>query len=215
MSLKDWLAKGVSGVSGYGEAMGREAVRNGLAVGRVLYLGHGIRTNRSDIFIYENADELKAAGFGLYCRDNLQRPPAEDYSSLSVKARACGVAFAVQCCVIAAQNFMQPSNAASFNRGLGAGNRQEFENQRCPVTSDMVLEYLRLPRADGLSKVLNFDNPGSGDLLGVFLETLTHEANDRAVAFPKTGVLGFDTAVVPLGTETVQSISAAARKFGW
>ena len=36
MGLKDWLAKSVAGVSGYGEVMGREAVRSGLALGITL-----------------------------------------------------------------------------------------------------------------------------------------------------------------------------------
>jgi len=215
MGLRDWLAKNVSGVSGYGETMGREAVKNGIAVGRVLYLGHGTSSHHSDVFIYESIDELKAAGYEPYCGNDLQRPPMQDSSKLSIQARACGVAFAVQCCMTAAQNFMQPSNAANFNRSMGAGSKQEFENQRSAVTSDMVLEYLRLPRPDGLSKVLNVDDPGSNDLFGAFLLALSRQGDGRAVAFPKTGVLGFDAVVVPLATETIQSISGAAPKFGW
>ena len=43
MGLRDWVAGNVAGASGYGSAMGREAVKNGIALGRTFYLAHRTR----------------------------------------------------------------------------------------------------------------------------------------------------------------------------
>ena len=43
MGLRDWLAGNVAGPSAYGSVMGREAVKNGIVLGRTLYLSHGTR----------------------------------------------------------------------------------------------------------------------------------------------------------------------------
>jgi hypothetical protein len=64
VELKDWLAKR-AGVNAYGGVMGREAVKNGLALGRWLYLGHGMGVPTSDVFVFENDDDMKAKGLTL------------------------------------------------------------------------------------------------------------------------------------------------------
>ena len=40
-----------------------ECVKNGIALGRVLYLGHGTRAMRSDKCVFENAEEMQSNGF--------------------------------------------------------------------------------------------------------------------------------------------------------
>jgi hypothetical protein len=49
MRVKDWLANR-AGVGAYGEVMGRESVKNGLALGRYLYLGHGTHASGYDVW---------------------------------------------------------------------------------------------------------------------------------------------------------------------
>jgi len=44
MGLKNWFAKNVGGAGGYGDAMGRAAAKNGLALGRTLFMGHGTQS---------------------------------------------------------------------------------------------------------------------------------------------------------------------------
>ena len=43
MGLRDWLARNAAGPCAYGSVMGREAVKNGIVLGRTLYLSHGTR----------------------------------------------------------------------------------------------------------------------------------------------------------------------------
>lgn len=74
MGLRNCMAKNLAGVSGYGSTMGREAVKNGLALGRTLYVGHGTRATASTVFVFEDSHEMEAAGFTPYCTDPMNRP---------------------------------------------------------------------------------------------------------------------------------------------
>ena len=85
MGLKDWLAKNLrGGVTSYGSVMGREAVKNGLALGRIVYVGHGIRSTPAEVVVYKDDVEMRQHGFALYCDCNVLSPVAmEDSSALS------------------------------------------------------------------------------------------------------------------------------------
>lgn len=214
MGLKDWLAANVAGASGYGNAMGRQTVENGLALGRVLYLGHGTRSSPGGSTVFENSAEMEAAGFTLYCPDPLNRPPMEDSSELSRQARAAGVALATQCAITAAYNFMKDKNATAFSRSLGESTRIELQRLDSPVTADLILRYLKLPRPTAAIRVVNLEQPGTDDILSVFLKELARSGSGT-VSFQRRGVLGFDLIVVPLAQETVKVISEATQKFSW
>lgn len=71
VGLRDWWAGNVAGASGYGSAMGREAVKNGIALGRTLYRGHGIRarnvTRKSHVKQHEE-------GWVIQCVNGLVGP---------------------------------------------------------------------------------------------------------------------------------------------
>ena len=118
MGLKDWLGK-KAGSSGYGETMGREAVKNGIALGRVLYMGHGTRGTASSALVFENEDEMASAGFDLYCTDLLHQPPMEDSSELSKHTRAAGITFAATCAIVSAFSCMTEANAGMFCQSMG------------------------------------------------------------------------------------------------
>ena len=216
MGLKDWLAKNVAGVSAYGEVMGRECVRNGITLGRTLYLGHGTRTTPSDRFFFKDAEEMQRNGFELYCKDPLNKPAMEDSSELSKQTRTAGIAFATQLCLTASSNFMQnDTNRDDFFRSLGASTKAEVAVQNSGIEMNGVMHFLKLPSAEGISKVLDTNNPGTGDTLGAYLQDLSKQANNSSVAFQQKGVLGFDIIAVPLAQETVLKMREACEKFRW
>jgi hypothetical protein len=212
MGLKDWLTKR-SGPTGYGDAMGRQAVENGIALGRFLFLGHGTHPKRSSVSVFEDEDKLRTAGFSLYCTNAQSSPPAENSSDLYRQTRAAGIALAVRCSIAAAYNFMREGNASAFSRSMGQSTRDAMERQNLDITSDMVMRYLRLQLPAGVTHILNFDTPGTGDAFGLYLDEI--RKNDERVAFRRTGVLGFDLLAKPLAAETVRGISEAAQKFQW
>ena len=134
MGLKDWLAGSVAGPSGYGAVMARESIKNGLALGRFLYLGHGTRSTIADLFVCEDEVHMRSSGFVPYCTDDLNRPPMEDSSDLSKHTRIAGIAFASQCSITAASNFMNPANGSAFNRSLGGNVKQQLIDPAIGIT---------------------------------------------------------------------------------
>lgn len=215
MGLKKWMAKNLAGVSGYGNTLGREAVKNGLALGRILYLGHGTRPTSSAPFIFEDSSEMQAAGFAPYCTDPMNRPPLEDASELSKHILVVGTVFASACTYTAAFNYMKEANASSFTRSMGDSVRTELDKMSSGIPSDLLNHYNKLPRPAGITQVLNLENPGTNDLLAVLLEEAVNQSGAGAVGFQRSGVLGFDLIAVPLARETVKMVMAATRQFGW
>jgi hypothetical protein len=202
-----------AGVGAYGEVMGREAVKNGLALGRTLYLGHGTRATPSAVLVFENQDHVKTEGFTLYCTDPVRLPPAEDSSELSKQTRAAGIALAAHCSITAAYNFMKEANAEMFSRSMGDSTRTAMRQLNLDLTFDMVNHYLRLPRPVGVTQILDLEKPGLNDLFSLFLQEINKQ--NGPVGFRRTGALGFDLIAVPLAGETVQTIRGATQKFGW
>jgi hypothetical protein len=193
--------------------MGREAVKNGLAVGRTLYLGHGTRATACDLCVFEDSDHMVSEGFTLYCVDPLHLPPAEDSSELSKQTRGAGIALAVRCAIAVASVFMTEPNVSAFSREMGGSARSEMLRVGPDVAFEMVTRYVRLPGRAGIDKVLDPEKPGTNDLLCVFLQEINRQHGP--VGFRRTGVMGFDLIVVPSWQETVKAISSAAAKFGW
>lgn len=215
MGLKDWLAKNVAGVSAYGEVMGRECVKNGIVLGRVLYLGHGTRATPSDRFIFADGEEMESNGFKLYCKDPLNRPALEDSSELSKQTRAAGIAFATQLSLTASSNFMRnDTNRRDFQRSLGASTKAAVIAQNSGIEMDRVMRLLRLP-SDEASVVLNMEDPGTRDTFGSYLQDLSKQRNNDSVGFQQKGILGFDIVTTPLAQETVLKIREACEKFRW
>jgi hypothetical protein len=215
MGLKNWMAKNLSGVSGYGSTIGREVVKNGLALGRTLYVGHGTSTTASAFRIFEDGDEMAAAGFTPYCPDPMNRPPMEDASELSKHIRVVGVTFAATCTFTAAFNSMKEANASSFTRSMGDSARTELGQPNSGITSELLNHYNKVPRPARITQVLNLDKPGTNDLLSVLLEEAVNQSRAGAIGFQRTGVLGFDLIAVSLAEETVKMVKAATHQFGW
>jgi hypothetical protein len=213
MGLKNWLAKNVAGVSGYGQTFGRENVTNGLALGRTLYLGHGSRASAPGVLVLRDEDQMKAQGFSLHCPDPSNMAAAEDDSELSKQTRALGIAFAAQCSMTAASNFMKRENAGAFFRSLGEGTRAAMNELRLPVTSEMIDYYINQPPREGVTQVLDLENPGVNDVLSGYLQAI--KGNTSAIAFRQSGAMGFDLIAAPLVQEIIIGIGKAAKNFGW
>jgi len=211
------VAKNVAGASAYGEVMGRECVKNGIVLGRTLYVGHGFRATPSDRYIFEDDEQMRSEGFKLYCPDPMNRPAMEDSSELSLHTRAAGIALAVQSSLAAASNFMRRSDAnrGDFCRSVGAESKTALTQLNSGITMERVLRFVNLPTPEGVSKVLTLEKPGTNDLLGVYLEELSKHTIKGSFGFQRTGVLGFDLVAVPLVQETVQKIRAACENFHW
>lgn len=210
MSLKNWLAK-KAGPSGYGDAFARQAVKDGIVLGRVLYLSHGSRASGSGVLVLEDEEQMRAAGFSLYCTDWLNRPAMEDSSALSKQTRIVGVAFALKCATNAACNFMKQPNAAAFCRSMGHSSKTAISQLGVPFTIDDIMHYLRLPAPSGTDRILNLDEPGRHDYLSYFLEEGGRQCGDGAIAFQRRGISGFDLIAISLAEETVKAIGTATR----
>jgi hypothetical protein len=216
VGLKNWMAKNLAGgPSGYGSTMGREVVKNGLALGRILYVGHGARAMPTAVSIFEDSDGMKAAGFTSYCTDPMNRPLMEDGSELSKHLRVAGVTFAATCTFSAAFNYMKEANASSFTRSMGDSVRAELGQLSTGITSDLLNHYNKLARPAGITQVLNLEKPGTSDLLAVLLEEAVNQSRAGAIGFQRTGILGFDLIAVPLAEETVKMVRAGTHQFGW
>jgi len=215
VGLKDWLAKNVAGVSTYGEVMGRECVKNGIVLGRVLYLSHGTSATPTQRFVFTDGEEMQSIGFELYCKDPLNKPALEDSSELSKQTRTAGIAFATQLCLTASSNFMRnDTNRRDFHRSLGTSTKAEVIAQNSGIEMEGVMRFLRLPTEE-TSKVLNMEDPGIRDTLGGYLQDLSKQKSYGSVAFQQKGILGFDIVAVPLAQETVLKIREACEKFRW
>src|SRR5260370_22200837 len=113
---------------------------------------------------------MRTVGFTPYGTDPLNRPPMQDSSELSRLTRIAGVAFATQCSITAASNFLQRPNASAFNRSMCASSKQELLKSNIGITADDIMQYLRIATPEsGATTVLNRTKPGEGDCLSVFI----------------------------------------------
>jgi hypothetical protein len=215
MSLKTWMARNFAGVSGYGNTMGREVVKNGVALGRTLYVGHGTIPTGPAVSIFENGPELARGGFTPYCPDPTSRPSLEDGSELSKHLQIAGITFAATCAFTAVSNCMKDANASTFTRSMGGTIRGELENSTSGIMPELLNQYARLQRPAEVTKVLNFNEPGTDDLLSILLEEAVSQSQAGPVGFQRRGVLGFDAIAITLAEETVKKIRRATSEFGW
>ena len=214
MGLRNWFAKNVAGARGYGESMGRSTAENGLALGRILYLAHGIGSNTATTWVFENAPSMSAKGYSVYCADPQKRPPMEDQSRLSILTRAAGVAFAAKVAMNAAQCFSRPENFRDFGRAIGAANAAYMSEHDPNVPLELVTQFVHFVPPRDVRQLLDLNKPGTDDLFGAFLREISSQ-NGVAVGFQRSGVVGFGTFAVTLASETVSSIQRAAVEFRW
>jgi len=212
MELKEWLGK-CAAVGAYGGVTGHEAVKNGLALGRYLYSDHGTRPTASDVFVFEDADHMKAEGFTLYCPDSLRMPPVEDSSELSKETRAAGIAFTFYATSNAACVFMKKANAEKFVDSVTMAIATEMRRLNLDAISERTIYFYAMQFPPGFDSALDLEKPGTNDVLFLLLQEI-HRQN-RTVGFRRGGDLGFGMTAFIMFGETVRAVKEAAKKFGW
>ena len=215
MGLKNWLARSVAGVDGYGNTMGRSTGENGLALGRTLYLGHGKSERKTIDCVFENAESMVKQGFDLYCRDSSKLAPAADSSNLSVLTRTAGVAFATTIAMNTANCFSNPENIRSFCRSIGSSNAAYLKEASPDIPMELFTQFLKIEVPPSVTKLVDLDRPGSGDLFGVYLLEISKRSGLASIGFQRRGILGFDDWVTTLAEQTVTAVQGAARQFGF
>jgi hypothetical protein len=215
LGLRNWLAKNVAGVGGYGDSMGRSTAENGLAIGRTLYLGHGTHAGAPTRFIFNNAETMIAQGYSVYCVDPSRMPPNEDSSQLSILTRAAGAAFAARVAMNAAQCFANPENLSNFRKSLGASNAAYIRKNSPDLSMELFTQFVGFQVPHGITKVLDLKWPGSGDLFGIMLLQISEQHKGASIGFQRNDVLGYDSLVVSLVEQTTSAIQQAAQEFSW
>jgi hypothetical protein len=215
MGLKNWLAKNVAGIGAYGGVIGREGSKNGLALGRTLYLGHGTHTGKPSSCVFENTESMSSDGFSVYCSDPTRMPPNEDSSQLSILTRAAGVGFAARVASNTANCFSNAENMRTFRRSLAASTALYLEQNSPDVPMELLLNFMNQEVSPTVTKVLDLKRPGTGDLFGTVLIEVSNQHKGASVGFQRRGVLGFDHWVVSLVEQTISAIERAAQEFGW
>jgi hypothetical protein len=210
MALKDWLAKNISGTSGYGNMMGAEVVKGGIALGRTLYMGHGTRATPSDVHVFEDSDQMKLEGFELYCVDPENPPPMEDDSDLSRHTRAAGIYFASSCAFATGANLMKQNNSESFIKSLGTSIVATLRRLHLESLLPLIKHYNDLPRSAGIWISVEY----YGVLIGI-LEEVIKQSQERVVAFRRTGFWGFEPIAASIPEVMVQTIRETVRKYDW
>jgi hypothetical protein len=214
MGLRDFLGK-KAGASGYGSILGRSAVENGIAIGRIIYLGHGTRDSdtTSTYRVFDSAEQMQTEGFALYCHDELHRPPAENQSELSVHCRAAGIAYATQVATSPAWSF-STLNREEFLINMERTIWTTLTELNTGVQPILFHHYTNL-RGPGYSKLLNLESPGTGDVLDLYLSEVSKHSFSQSVGFLRFGTLGFGEIVTELKKQTAEKMCAAKIKYGW
>jgi len=216
MGIRDALAR-AAGPSAFGSAMGRAVVDNGLALGRTLYLGHGIDKSASTngCRIFDSSEDMRRADFELYCSDPLNRPPMEDQSDMSLNCRAAGIALATHLSIALSSGFFnKQENRSAFNRSMGQASREKLVELDTGVTVELFTLYTHL-QDSSVKRVLNEESPGSGDLLGLYLQEAAKHSPNGSVGFQRSGILGFESMSSALLQETAAKLQDATSRFGW
>jgi len=216
MGISDLLGR-AAGAGAYGRVVGRSAVQNGIELGRVLYLGHGFSAENPSggVLLCEDAEEMRTKGFETYWSGVSTKPAAEDKSELSVHCRVAAVALASKLATGAAAAFF--SNPAKNNRefcvALWGGIRQAITDLNSELNFSLVEIYLGLSGGD--AKVITPSLPGSNDVFGIHLSEVAKRVSGKAIAFQRSGELGFGKSALDLMQDTFEKIHEAAVKYRW
>jgi hypothetical protein len=214
MGLRDLLGQ-AAGPSEFGSTFGRSVVENGFALGRTLYLGHGIdkSTSTSGSRIFADAIQMHSAGFDLYCSDPTNLP-AEDSSALSIHCRAVSMALATHLGMFCSRYFSKQDSKSAFNRAMGSGTAEKLRQLNSDVTVELFQRYTHMTIPSGL-KFVNKEIPGEADLLGFYMNEAAKTSSTCTIGFQRTGILGFAALSVALMDQTITAFEDALAKFHW
>jgi hypothetical protein len=215
MGIMDLLGK-ASGASGFGSAFGRSVFDNGLALGKTLYIGHGIdkSTTRPAAKMFNDSVEMRAAGFELYCPDLATNKPVDTSATMFIHCCAGSMAIASHLGIFCSRFFNRESNKSDFNRAAGAGTADKLRQANNGITVELFQSYMALTIPNGL-KFVNENVPGEGDLVGFFMNEVVKRCATYPVGFQRSGPLGFGKPALALMNNTVSGFEDALEKFHW
>ena len=188
MSLKGWLAKN-AGPRGYGDALGRATIENSRILSQALQSScEIINSNVAGASSLRSTLDRTALVFTYFLTSN------------------------------AATQYMKRENVALFHRGLAPSivRAAVSEGFFCDATTAQAELTAELARIDSArrTEALNMEQPGSGDVLGLLLETLRNNL-DNAVTFSSMGEHGFADSARTLAEHTLRSIAGATEHYRW
>jgi hypothetical protein len=188
MGLKGWLGK-IAGPRGYGDALGRATIENSRVLSQALQSScEIINSNAAGISGLRSTLDRTALVFTYFLTSN------------------------------AAAQYMKRQNVALFHRGLApsvvrAAVSEGIFCDAATAQAELTAELARIDSARRM-QVLNMEQPGSGDVLGLLLETLRNNLDD-ALTFSSIGEHGFADSARTLGQHTLRSIAGATEHYRW
>ena len=215
MGIMDLLGK-ASGASGFGSAFGRSVFDNGLALGKTLYIGHGTNkaTSGAVAKFFNDSDEMRSAGFELYCPDLENWKPVDLSATMTIHCCVASMAIGSHLGMFCARYFKRESNKSDFNRAMGAGTGDKLRQSKDGITVDLFQSYMALPIPNG-TKFVNESVPGEGDLVGFFMNEVAKRCTTHPVGFQRAGTLGFGKSAIALMNDTIKGFEDAIAKFHW
>jgi hypothetical protein len=215
MGIFDLLGK-ASGASAFGSAFGRSVFDNGLALGKVLYIGHGTNKATSGAFakFFNNSEEMRSAGFELYCPDLEDLKPVDLSATMTVHCCVASMAIGAHLGMFCARCFNRENNKSDFNRAMGAEVADKLRQSKNGITVELFQRYMGLQIPTG-TKFVNDSVPGEGDLIGFFMKEVVKSCVTYPVGFQRAGSLGFGKSAIALMNDTVKGFEDAMAKFHW
>jgi hypothetical protein len=97
---------------------------------------------------------------------------------------------------------------------MGQASREKLVELDTGVTVELFTLYTHL-QDSSVKRVLNEESPGSGDLLGLYLQEAAKHSPNGSVGFQRSGILGFESMSSALLQETAAKLQDATSRFGW
>jgi hypothetical protein len=225
MGIKDWIASKVAGSRSYGNALGGPAMESASTLATAIFMSHGTHIG-GEPTIFDTVSDMITAGFTP--RFTATTETTEINRSLLTKneyllyenVQSAMLAYSYQVHMTAAHQYMKPTNASEFNKGLAPSLLQSVAQSGLFSTEDdaknAVMAYLAFCESSNSNMVLNLEKPASSDLLEHLIVSAVKLCQAKSTyCFARTGQTGFDIVAVPLVNETLKSIYGATRQYNW
>jgi len=188
MSLKGWLAK-IAGSRRYGDALGNATIESSRVLSQAL----------------QSSCEIIGSN-------------AAGASSLRYRLDRTALVFTYFLTSNAAAQYMKRENAALFHRGLApsivrAAVSEGLFSDPATAQAELTAELTRIDSAHR-TQVINMEQPGSGDVLGLLLEALRNNL-DYTLTFSSMGEHGFAESARAVAQHTLRSIASATEEYRW
>ena len=215
MGIMDLLGK-ASGASGFGGAFGRSVFDNGLALGKTLYIGHGTdkATSGAVAKFFNDSDEMRSAGFELYCPDQENWKPVDLSATMTIHCCVASMAIGSHLGMFCARYFSRESNKSDFNRAMGAGTGDKLRQSNDGITVGAVSKLYGTSNSQW-NQICERERSWRRRPCGVLYERSGETLCNLSSWIPKGGTLGFGKPAIALMNDTIKGFEDAIAKFHW